>query len=277
LVKGCINSFKYTTKKCKLFKFPKDELMSKQWLINCNRKDLIGKSLEYFKVCSDHFLECMYKTAEKKVLLPHAVPTDFTMIPKKDSCTTTACQDTSISNPISNASVSTSTPLNQEESFSYSCLPSQSTSCSTDQPMSSSTQTTQLLSLHTPRKQKYRAQLQNIKNKYEQLEQKFEALSQEVHKKSCANEIDVTSVELFNRVVEAQLPPNLSMVIKQYVQMGKRKPQGVRYSNEIKQLALTIFFFGPQVYTFLKTLLLLPSPRTLRRITQKIIYSTWIK
>lgn len=60
------------------------------------------------------------------------------------------------------------------------------------------------------------------------------------------------------------------MVVKQYVQMGKRKPQGMRYSNEIKQLALTIFFFGPQVYTFFKSLLLLPSPRTLRRITQKI-------
>lgn len=95
-------------------------------------------------------------------------------------------------------------------------------------------------------------------------------MSQEVHKKNCANEIDVTSVDLFNRVVEAHLPPNLSMVIKQYVQMSKRKPQGMRYSNQIKQLALTIYFFGPQVYTFLKSLLLLPSPKTLRRITQKI-------
>lgn len=121
--------------------------------------------------------------------------------------------------------------------------------------------------MHTPRKQKYRAQLQNIKNKYEQLEQKVEILSQKLQKK---NEIDVTLVDLFNRVVEAQLPPNLSMVVKQYVQMGKRKPQGMRYSNQIKQLALTIYFFGSRVYTILKSLLLLPSPRTLRRITQKI-------
>ena len=50
---------------------------SKQWLINCSREDLIGKSLTYFKVCSDHFLECMYKNIEKKVLLPHAIPTEF--------------------------------------------------------------------------------------------------------------------------------------------------------------------------------------------------------
>jgi len=88
--------------------------------------------------------------------------------------------------------------------------------------------------------------------------------------KNIANEIDVTSVELFNRVVEAHLPPNLCMVIKQYVEMGKRKPQGYRYSSKIKQLALIIYFFGPRVYTFLKSLLQLPSPRTLRRVTDRI-------
>ncbi|XP_008186041.1 histone H1-II-like [Acyrthosiphon pisum] len=38
--------------------------------------------------------------------------------------------------------------------------------------------------------------------------------------KNSANAIDVTSVELFNRVVEAHLPPNMCMVIKQYVEMG---------------------------------------------------------
>ena len=64
------------------------------------------------------------------------------------------------------------------------------------------------------------------------------ALSEEVAMKNSANAIDVTSVELFNKVVEAHLPPNLCMVLKQYVEMGKRKPQGYRYSSQIKRLAL---------------------------------------
>lgn len=59
-----------------------------------------------------------------------------------------------------------------------------------------------------------------MKDKYEQLEQKMNALSQEVAMKNSVNAIDVSSVELFNRVVEANLPPNLCMIIKHYVQMG---------------------------------------------------------
>lgn len=43
------------------------------------------------------------------------------MIPKEDSCNPTTCLDTSISDPICNASVSTSTPLKQKESFSIDC------------------------------------------------------------------------------------------------------------------------------------------------------------
>eukprot|EP00102_Acyrthosiphon_pisum_P026791 XP_016664001.1 PREDICTED: uncharacterized protein LOC107885081 [Acyrthosiphon pisum] len=128
--------------------------------------------------------------------------------------------------------LATSTPTKQKESISISCSLSPSSSYSADCSISSSTQTTQttqttqILSLHTPRKKKYRSELREIKNKYEQLERKMNALSEEVAMKNSANAIDVTSVELFNRVVEAHLPPNLCMVIKQYVDMGKRKPQG---------------------------------------------------
>ncbi|KAL5237110.1 hypothetical protein ACI65C_004520 [Semiaphis heraclei] len=111
--------------KCKLFKFPKDEFIS--------------------------FPGVDVQKHRKKVLLSHAVPTDFTMIPKEDSCNSTTCLDTSISDLIFNASVSTSTPLKQNESFSIACSTSQSSSHSADQSISSSTQTTQYLTLHTPR------------------------------------------------------------------------------------------------------------------------------
>lgn len=51
-------------------------------------------------------------------------------------------------------------------------MPSQSSPYS-DQSFST-TQTTQYLTLHKPRKQKYRAKLQHINDKYEQLQQIFE-------------------------------------------------------------------------------------------------------
>ncbi|XP_060873378.1 52 kDa repressor of the inhibitor of the protein kinase-like [Metopolophium dirhodum] len=125
MVKGCNNSKKLTMKKCKRFRIPRDELRRKNWLINCSRQDLLGKSTSYH-VCSDHFEAQMYRKPDRKVLLPTAVPTDFSMIFKKDTCST-SCRDASISDPLLfKNSVATSTPLKQEESISNSCSSSSS-------------------------------------------------------------------------------------------------------------------------------------------------------
>lgn len=80
----------------------------------------------------------------------------------------------------------------------------------------------------------------------------------------------ITSVDHFNEVCDLHLPPNLSMIVKNYVRMSQRKPQGFRYSSQVKQMTLTIYFFGLIVYRFLKNILQLPSPRTLRRVTEKV-------
>lgn len=69
--------------------------------------------------------------------------------------------------------------------------------------------------------------------------------------------------------IHLHLPPNLSMIVINFVSLTKKNSHGYQYSNEIKQLALTIYFFGPQAYTFLKTIFQLPTIRTLRRITEK--------
>ncbi|XP_015368569.1 PREDICTED: uncharacterized protein LOC107165034 [Diuraphis noxia] len=224
IVKECNNSSKLTMKKCKMFKIPKDELRRKNWLINCSRQDLLEKSSEHHVVCSDHFKDKMFSNPDKTVLFPNAVPTNFSMIFKEHACST-SCVDNSISDPLLfNNSVAMSTPTKQKDSICISCSLSPSSSYSADCSISSSTQTTQILSLHTAIMKKYKAELQEMKNKYEQLELKMNVLSEVVAMKNQANAIDVTSVELFNRVVEAHLPPNLCMLIKQYVEMGKRKP-----------------------------------------------------
>jgi len=64
----------------------------------------------------------------------------------------------------------------------------------------------------------------------------------------------VTSVDNFYEVCDLHLPPNLSLVINNYVKMLQRIPRGFHYSSQLKQLALTIYFFGPMAYNkYLKT------------------------
>jgi len=165
----------------------------------------------------------MYSDPDRTVLLPTAVPTNLVVLHqnKRSQLLVLVCFFHYLNIIVYFISII------YFMFFSLGLL-SPNVSYSADCSISSSTQTTQILSLHTPRKKKYRAELREMKNKFELLEQKMNALTQEVATKNCANAIDVTSVELFNRVVEAHLPPNLCMVINQYVQMCTKKPQGVR-------------------------------------------------
>lgn len=88
---------------------------------------------------------------------------------------------------------------------------------------STSTQTTQLISVNTPRKRKLRAVIKELSKKCHKLEKKVELLSEELVKSTGIS--DLTSVEHFYEVCDTHLPPNLSMVVKNYVNMSKRKPQ----------------------------------------------------
>jgi len=126
-----------------------------------------------------------------------------------------------------------------------------------------STQTTQLLSVNTPRKRNLKAKVSELEKKYQQLEEQFKIQSKQL------KEIN-TSVDHFYEVCDSHLPPNLSMIVKNDVKMSQIKPQGFRYSSQFKQMVLTIYFFGPMAYRFLKNILRLPSLRTLRRVTEKV-------
>ncbi len=63
------------------FRVPKDSERSHQWLINSNRRDLIGRGVEYMyeniKFCADHFEEQMFMNEKKQSLTPKAAPTLF--------------------------------------------------------------------------------------------------------------------------------------------------------------------------------------------------------
>lgn len=131
---------------------------------------------------------------------------------------------------------------------------------------SKSTKSTQLHSLHISKTQK----LNKLDVKYQKLEKKIEKLKSQIVANKPADMTNFTSVDYFYQMCDIHLPPNLSMVIKEFVKMGKRKPNGIRYSNQMKHLAFTVYFYGPRVYNFFKTLLQLPNPRTLRRFIHKM-------
>ncbi|XP_046841845.1 52 kDa repressor of the inhibitor of the protein kinase-like isoform X2 [Xenia sp. Carnegie-2017] len=77
---NCTQS-KRTRPDLSFFRFPKDMERSKEWVNNCRREDLLGKSAEYLykncKLCADHFEDCMFTSMEKKRLNPQSKPTLF--------------------------------------------------------------------------------------------------------------------------------------------------------------------------------------------------------
>lgn len=81
-----------------------------------------------------------------------------------------------------------------------------------------------------------RTKVRELEKKYEILEEGLNAATQKISG-------IVASVDHFYEVYDAHLPPNLSMMIKNYVKLSNRKPQGYCYSNELKQIALKIYFF----------------------------------
>jgi len=59
------------------------------------------------------------------------------------------------------------------------------------------------------------------------------------------------------------------MIVKSQIKKKERNYRGFRYSNGIKQHALSIYFLGPRVYNLLQIPLSLPVSRKLRRVTSK--------
>ncbi|EZA60632.1 52 kDa repressor of the inhibitor of the protein kinase [Ooceraea biroi] len=79
-VKHCKNTS--ANSNCHFFRFPKDSERTKQWLIACNRENLmlnVRKTAEKIyannRICSNHFKGWMYTNHLKTRLLPSAQPT----------------------------------------------------------------------------------------------------------------------------------------------------------------------------------------------------------
>lgn len=125
----------------------------------------------------------------------------------------------------------------------------------------SSNQTPGYLSANTPRKQKLAMEIQSGKKEIKNLKKTVVSLSQQLS--------NYDTVQNYLRLSEKYLSPGLFTVVKSHINLKTKQKEGYRYSNEIKQLALNIYFLGPRVYKLLLNTLSLPSISTLKRLTHK--------
>lgn len=77
------------------------------------------------------------------------------------------------------------------------------------------------------------------------------------------------TVDNFFSLYKKHLAPSELTIVNSYMMTKTKTSHGLRYSNDMKQLALTIYFLGPAAYRFLKTTLCIPSVNTLRSVTRK--------
>jgi len=140
--------------------------------------------------------------------------------------------------------------MNTSGASNESCTSSVTTS-------DSSNQSPGYLSANTPRKQKLAVQIKSGKQEIKNLKKNIVSLSQQYY-------LIMTQLNIFLRLSEKYLTPGLFTIVKFQINL-KEKQKGYRYNNEIKQLALTIYFLGPRVYKLLLNILSLPSISTLKR------------
>lgn len=67
-----------------------------------------------------------------------------------------------------------------------------------------------------------------------------------------------------NSEIENIITGNFANICKEF-KKKTRKPQGVRYSDEVKSFAMTVHFYSAKAYEFIKTYASLPHVETLRR------------
>ncbi|KAL4113524.1 hypothetical protein QTP88_017136 [Uroleucon formosanum] len=80
---------------------------------------------------------------------------------------------------------------------------------------------------------------------------------------------EMTNISNISRVTCTSPTTEMSTFVKLQSKLINFKNQGCRYTDEFKQFALTIWFFGPKVYRFLKSAWCLPTIRTLQRVSER--------
>ena len=118
----------------------------------------------------------------------------------------------------------------------------------------------------SPSKDELKAQVDEQKKKIKSLQQK---VRREKKKNKSLSDIidDMKSQGLLNSDTSAILKESFSglssEIIMNHFKNKDKSTQGHRYSEEVKQFALTVHFYSPRAYQYLRPILSLPHPRSL--------------
>ncbi|XP_074030313.1 uncharacterized protein [Leptinotarsa decemlineata] len=114
-----------------------------------------------------------------------------------------------------------------------------------------SCQTSSKLSDSSPRKQGLRRRIKELQSELKSLKRRKTVTREDVE-----------------QFLDEQYPQEATMLMKNQLTLLDKNPKGARYSKEVKHFALSLFLLGPEAYKKLSKVMRLPSPSTLRKLTE---------
>ena len=236
---GCENRFSKQSN-TSFHKFPlKSDELCKKWVVALRRKNFVPTKYSY--VCSAHFVSEDY-TGEKKASKPRlkddAVPSVFTF-PKH--LTSTTRKRKSLKRKIElPAAEDKIIPIKMAKS-----LPATEVS---------------------PAKRKLHRKIKTLQQKVRRKESKIASLASVVKKLEDEKFIATDAANLLKQNFSGLKYELLQSELKnQY-----RAATGHRYTDEVKKFALTLHFYSPRAYDFVRTIFSLPCPSSLSNWTSSV-------
>ena len=238
---GCTNRF--SKNGISFHKFPlKDKSLLRKWIVATKRENFQPTFHSY--LCGEHFLPSDFnfsKDKDKPHLLPNAVPSIFTFpekvikkTSKRKAPSERRSQETDES-PVLKKSKASPPPCPQHQHPS-------------------------------PRKVKLRRRIKTLKQKLRRKERKIDCLADLIKKLK-------DEMHIANDVADL-LEQNFSgiscEIFKSELVNKDRSAHGHRYSDEIKKFALTLHFYSPHAYNFVRSILSLPCPSSLAHWTSSV-------
>ena len=225
-------------------RFPAQKSLQKLWILAIRRKNYTPSKSSF--VCSEHFRPDDFKThTTRKCLKENSVPSLFRALPEHLQATEPEVKKRKVQVPEvqEEHAVSDVHHIMLDHSYSFpSSLPEAKLKCDKMQKLAY-----EMMAKEKTQKCKVQAALCNVT----QLSNALEVLEQEK-----LSSLDVTSLASgrFSNIEVKLIKDLLS-----------HRSKNAKYSGEVKDFAVTLFYYSPKAYEFLARFFMLPSSRSVRR------------
>ena len=230
-------------------KFPEDTNLLKKWIIATK---FVGFAPDPSKekICGDHFTQEDYLFSFSSRLKPDAVPSKFNFPPHLQKRVPNGRADPS------------ERKLRQTER-----------DLSNKQQQTENSEPPQKKIKASPSKEELKNTIINLRKKVKTLQQKTRRQNTKIETQS---ELiaDLKQRNLLDDDVAAMLDENFSGItadlLKSELKNQHRDPRGRRYTDEVKKFALTLDFYSPRAYEYLRKVFSLPHRNSLKEWTSSV-------